>query len=69
MACVMLRTKNKLESSDLKKWISVDQSAMIDAVQPVDEFVSTIGKAVAQLTHHPHAAIVQSKFSRICVIP
>ena len=45
-----------------KKWITVDQSTLIDVVQPVDEFVSTLGEAAAQLTRHPYVAKVQSKF-------
>ena len=51
MACVLLPTKNTL----------------IDVVQPVDEFVSTLGEAVAQLiTMLPKRS---QNSSRICVIP
>ena len=51
MACVLLPTKNTL----------------IDVVQPVDEFVSTLGEAVAQLiTMLPKRS---QNSSRICAIP
>ena len=51
MACVLLPTKNTL----------------IDVVQPVDEFVPTLGEAVAQLvTMFPKRS---QKSSRICAIP
>ena len=45
MAYVLLETKNISESPDLKKWITVDRSRLIDVFQPVDEFVFTLGEA------------------------
>ena len=48
-----------------KKWITVDQSTLIDVVQTVDEFMSTLGEAAAQLTRHPCVTKVQSKFLEI----
>ena len=50
-----------------KKWITVNQSMLIDVVQPVDEFMSlsTLREAAAQHTRHPYVAKEQSKFLEI----
>ena len=36
--------EEQIREFGFKKWITIDQSTLIDVVQPVDEFVSTLGK-------------------------
>ena len=39
--------EEQIREFGFKKWITIDQSTLIDVVQPVDEFVSTLGEAAA----------------------
>ena len=45
-----------------KKWLSVDRCTLVDVVQPVDEFVSTLSDSISALTVHHFVADAQSKF-------
>ena len=51
--------KEQIREFRFKKWITVDQTTLIDVVQPM------VGEATAQLTRHPYVAKVQSKFLEI----
>ena len=39
--------EEQIRESRFKKWITVDQSTLIEVVQTVDEFMSTLGEATA----------------------
>ena len=60
--------EEQIREFGFKKWITIDQSTLIDVVQPVDEFVSTLGEAAAaNIFFHLSFSYIRTTASAPCI--